>query len=87
MELPTILSAIGNIMLIVACLFIGQYRSLGISNSMDLTQVMYSLFGCGYGIILISSFDRVYRQALKNGISDDIETYLMVSGNVYLTGI
>ena len=87
MELPTIMSAIGNILLIVACLFIGQCTSLGVTKSFSLTQAMCSLLGAGYGLIMISSFDRVYRQALRKGKSDGIETYLMVSGNAYLTGI
>ena len=74
------MSAIGNTMLVLACIFIGQYPTIGITKSINLTLVMWSLFECGNGIILISSIDRVYRQVVRKGRSDNMETYLMVSG-------
>ena len=67
-------------MLVLACIFIGQYPTIGITKSINLTLVMWSLFECGNGIILISSIDRVYRQIVRKGRSDNMETYLMVSG-------
>ena len=64
----------------VACVFLAQDLSIKIAKSLILTQLMFTLFGSGYGLILISTSDRVYRQALKYGHADNIETYLVVSG-------
>ena len=64
----------------ISCLFIGQQPILGVQKSLSLTQGMFTLFGCGYGLLFLSTFDRVYRQSLAKGYSDSIETYLVVSG-------
>ena len=76
----TIISAIANLIQAIACLFLGTNLPFHINQSVGLTQGMFSLFGSGYGLSLISTFDRIHRQALNNGYDDSIKTYMAVSG-------
>ena len=67
-------------MLAISSLFIGQQPILGVQKSLSMTQGMFALFGCGYSLVFISTFDRVYRQVIERGFADSIETYIVVSG-------
>lgn len=71
-------------MLTISCLLIGQMSLIGLHKSLRLTQGMFTLFGCGYSLIFISTFDRIYRQIISKGYSDCIETYLVVSGTLLI---
>jgi len=35
----------------------------------------------GYGMILVSTFGRSQKSAIRKGFNDDIDTYLIVTGN------
>ena len=79
-DFPIVISVFGNLLLTISSLFLGQHSLLGLHKSFSFTQGMFTLFGCGYSLIFISTFDRIYRQTIAKGYSDNIETYLVVSG-------
>ena len=64
------------------CLFVGPAPFLAIKGSLILSQGMIILIGIGSAFITISTYSRVHLEALKQGYSDGIETYLVVSGMV-----
>ncbi len=52
----------------------------GISPSVNLAYGMTAVVGSGYGLVLMSSFARVYKTAIRKGYEDTINTYLIISG-------
>jgi hypothetical protein len=78
---PTIISIIGNLFLIVAFTFIGPAPFFAnLKPSVELAYGMGSVIGSGYGLVLISSFTRVYKAAMAKGYEDTVNTYLIISG-------
>ena len=41
---------------------------------------MAALSAVGYSFVMVSTFSRAQAEVQKNGFSDDIETYLIISG-------
>ena len=41
---------------------------------------MVGLVGFGYALVMVSSFGRAQSAALSLGYSDDLNTYIMISG-------
>ena len=76
----TIMSCIGNMVMAVVCLFLGPAPFFNISPNVGLIQGMAGLGGVGYAFVMVSTFSRAQAEVLKKGFSDDIETYLMISG-------
>ena len=64
----------------VVCLFLGPAPFLNLSPNVGLIQGMTGLGGIGYAFVMVSTFSRANAEVLKKGFSDDIETYLMISG-------
>jgi hypothetical protein len=78
---PTIISIIGNLFLIVAFTFIGPAPFFAnLKPSVELAYGMGAVIGSGYGLVLISSFTRVYKAAMARGYEDTVNTYLIKSG-------
>ena len=64
-----------------AFLFIGPAPFINMGTNTGLIQGMLGLGGIGYAFVVISTFSRAQSEALRKGLPDDIETYLMISGN------
>ena len=64
------------------CLFVGPAPFLTENGSLILSQGMIILIGIGCAFIIISTYSRVHLEALKQGYSEGIETYIVVSGAV-----
>ena len=45
-------------------------------------QAMMALAGISYSMMVCSSFSRAQKRVIKMGFSDDINTYIMISGGV-----
>ena len=63
-----------------AFMLIGPIPFLPLSPSVDLTWGAASIIGLGYGMVIVSTFGRSQRAAIKMGYSNDIDTYLIISG-------
>ena len=66
--------------MVIVCLFLGPAPFLNLSPKVGLIQGMAGLGGIGYAFVMVSTFSRAQAEVLKQGFSDDIETYLMISG-------
>ena len=77
---PTLISFIGNIVMAFAFLFVGPAPFLDLKTSTGLIQAMLGLGGFGYAFVMVSTFSRAQKDALKKGFADDIQTHLMISG-------
>ena len=64
----------------VVCLFLGPAPFFQISPDLKLIQGMAALSAVGYSFVMVSTFSRAQAEVQKNGFSDDIETYLIISG-------
>ena len=76
----TLISIIGNIVMVFTFTFLGPAPFLNISTSVALIDGILVLGGVGYAFVMVSTFSRAQSEVLKKGFSDDIETYLMISG-------
>ena len=43
--------------------------------------------GVGYALVVVSTFGRAQSAALKKGFKDNIETYVLINGNLISIGI
>ena len=77
---PTIVSIIGNVAMAMAFLYVGPVPFIPLETSLSVINAMVALIGFGYGLVMVSSFGRSQRAALNLGFSDDIDTYIMISG-------
>ena len=77
---PTFMSLIGNMVMAAAFLFVGPAPFFNVKTSTGLIKGMLALAGFGYAFVVVSTFTRAESGALKKGFSDDIQTYLMISG-------
>jgi len=64
----------------IAFLFIGPVPFIAIETKLSTIQGMAALVGFAYASIVVSSFGRSQRAALKLGYADDINTYMAISG-------
>jgi hypothetical protein len=65
-----------------AWLLIGPIPFLPLTPSVPLIQGAVALSGLGYGMVLVSTFGRSQKAAIRKGYNDDIDTYLIISGNL-----
>ena len=63
-----------------AFLFVGPAPFVNVKTSTGLIQGMMGLGGVGYAFVVVSTFTRAESEAIKKGFSDDLQTYLMISG-------
>ena len=77
---PTMISLIGNCFMATAFLLIGPVPFLPIEPTVPLIQGSVAICGFGYGLVLVSTFGRSQRSAIRNGFNDDMDTYLIISG-------
>lgn len=68
----------------IAFLFVGPVPFISIGTKLSIIQGMAGLLGFGYATIVVSSFARSQKAAMKLGYNDDIDTYIVISGNLKL---
>jgi hypothetical protein len=51
-----------------------------LTNSIGLSYAVAVTMGFGAGLVMVSTFARVYKEAMLQNYSDDIRTYLVISG-------
>ena len=68
----------------IAFLFVGPVPFITIETKLSIIQGMAGVLGFGYAAIVVSSFGRSQRAAMKLGYNDDINTYIAISGNLRL---
>ena len=73
-------SLMGNMVMAGSFLFLGPAPFFDIPPTTLLIQIMIGVGGLGYALVMISTFTRAQNGALQRGYSDNIETYLMISG-------
>ena len=78
---PTIVSVAGNMIMASSFLFFGPAPFFSIEPQTSLIQGMSGLGGIGYALVIVSTFSRAHSAAIDCGLPDNIETYLMISGN------
>ena len=66
----------------VVCLLLGPAPFFKISPDLRLIQGMAALSAVGYSFVMVSTFSRAQSEVQKKGFSDDIETYLIISGTL-----
>jgi hypothetical protein len=74
-------SVIGNIFMATAFLLIGPVPFIPITPTVPLIQGSLAILGLGYGMVMVSTFGRSQRAAIRKGFNDDMDTYLIISGN------
>ena len=67
----------------IAFLFLGPVPFLPVETKLSIIQGMVAMVGFGYALVMVSSFGRAQSAALKLGYADDINTYIMISGNFF----
>ena len=80
----TLISCVGNMVMVITCLFIGPAPFFNLPTNMGLIEGMAGLGGVGYALVMVSTFSRAQSEVLRKGFSDDIETYLMISGTTII---
>ena len=63
-------------------LLVGPVNFMPFQTSISVIQGSMAIIGLGYGLIVVSTFGRSHRAAIRNGYSNDMDTYLIISGNV-----
>ena len=66
--------------MVITCLFIGPAPFFNLPTQMGVIEGIAGLGGVGYALVMVSTFSRAQSEVLRKGFSDDIETYLMISG-------
>lgn len=77
---PIAFSMLGNFCFLLTFLFIGPVPFLPLAASKGLIQGMMAVAGVAYASLVVSSFSRAQKRVLEMGFSDDIHTYVMISG-------
>lgn len=78
--LPTFVSIAGNFLLALTLLLLGPAPFVPLKPSVALIQGAMGLNGFCASLIMVSSFLRAQRAAIRLGFSDDIDTYIFISG-------
>ena len=68
----------------LAFVFLGPVPFIPVDTKLSLIQGMVGLVGFGYALVMVSSFGRAQSAALNLGYVDDINTYIMISGNLLI---
>ena len=79
------MSLSGNVCMALGFFFLGPAPFLPIAPSVKLTFVMVSIVGVGYASVMVSSFTRSHRAAMRKGYVDDIGTNLIISSKFMVT--
>ena len=69
-------------MMATGFLLVGPVNFMPFQTSISVIQGSMAIIGLGYGLIVVSTFGRSHRAAIRNGYSNDMDTYLIISGNV-----
>ena len=77
---PTFVSIGGNFMLALSLLLLGPAPFFPLQPSVALIQGAMGLNGFSASPIMVSSFLRAQRAAIRLGFKDDIDTYIFISG-------
>lgn len=77
---PSFFSLAGNLMFLITFTFVGPVSFIPIRPSEHLIQAMMALAGFAYSALVCSSFSRAQKRVIEMGFSDDINTYVMISG-------
>ena len=77
---PTYFSLAGEVMFMTAFTFVGPLCFLPMEPTKRIIQCLLALVGLAHSTISCSSFARVHRQVIRMGFTDDISTYVMISG-------
>ena len=67
----TLISIIGNIVMVFTFTFLGPAPFLNISTSVALIDGILALGGVGYAFVMVSTFSRAQSEVLKKGFSDE----------------
>ncbi len=72
----------GNVIMAVLLLLVGPSPLFGdaLRNSIGLSYGVAALTGIGFGLVMVSTFVRAYREAMSQGYADNISTYLTLAG-------
>ncbi|XP_059097397.1 MFS-type transporter SLC18B1-like [Tigriopus californicus] len=80
MKCPILLSIVGNFLLFTAFIFIGPSPFLvGLAPSVPLILGMMPFLGLGYGLVSVSTFSRAYKECIRQGYRDDVDTYFVLT--------
>jgi hypothetical protein len=66
--------------LAISFLFLGPAPFLPLVPTTTLIQIVLGLVGFSSALIMVASFLRAHRAALKLGFRDSIDTYIFISG-------
>ena len=77
--MPIMVSILGNSLMAIAFFLLGPAPFLPITPNVGLTFAMVSMVGIGYACVMVSTFTRAHRAAMKKGYSNDIDTSLIIS--------
>jgi hypothetical protein len=72
----------GNLVLVLVFFFVGPLPFIPVVPTVPLLQAMMGLVGIGFGFVMVSSFARAQNAAMTLGYEKDIETYMMISGEL-----
>ena len=77
---PSLVSVLGNVILATAFIFLGPIPSINITPSWQSITMATAFVALGYGAVMVSTFGRAQGAATRQGFSQDIDTYLLISG-------
>ena len=64
----------------IAFLFLGPVPFIPFETHLSIIQGMTVLVGFGYALVAVPSFGRAQSAALSLGYSEDLNTYIMITG-------
>ncbi len=67
-------------MMALVFIIIGPAPYLDVEPSFGLSVASTVVAGLGYGLVLVASFSRAHRAAIHRGFDDDINSYLIITG-------
>ena len=77
---PVAASIMGNVLLMTGFLLVGPAPFLSsLVPTTGLIQGSGAILGTGYGLIVVSTFGRSHRAAMRHGFNDDLDTYMFIS--------
>ena len=80
---PSVVSVIGNASMALAFILIGPLPSVALQPSFGLITGSVVLVGFGYANVMVSTFSRAQGAAIRSGFERDIDTYLLISGQLH----
>lgn len=73
-------STIGNILKAVSYMALAPVPLTGLDPVMHRTIGVAVVIGAAEGILMVSTFSRVFDAAMRRGFDNNISTYMLVSG-------